>query len=133
MSSHAFLKPLLLVADDDKDSADSLALLLQGALQCEVATAYYGSDALAQARARRPAALILDLEMPGLSGAAVAREVRDSYVEPPLMAVVSGNAQALRELQGATPPAFDQAFTKPLQFGQLLAFLTIRAGLLPCH
>ena len=61
-------KPLLLVADDDRDSADYLGLLLQASLRCEVATAYDGGDALAQARARPPVAMILDLEMPVCSG-----------------------------------------------------------------
>ena len=64
-------RPLLLVADDDHDSADQLAQLLQTALQCEVVTAYDGDDALALARS--PVAVILDLEMPVLSGAEVAR------------------------------------------------------------
>ena len=131
----ACVDPLLLVADDDRDSADSLALLLQGTLRCEVATAYDGSDALAQAQARRPDAMILDLDMPGLSGAAVAREVRVTYGEPPLLAVVSGNARALRELrepQGDAAPVFHQTFSKPLDLDRLLAFLTVRAGLRPC-
>jgi CheY-like chemotaxis protein len=125
--------PLLLVADDDRNSADSLALLLQCALLCEVATAYDGNDALAQAQARRPAAMVLDLDMPGLSGAAVAREVRASYAEPPFLAAVSGNARALRELQGDAAPAFHQTFSKPIEFERLLDFLTVRAGLLSCR
>ena len=124
--------PLLLVADDNKSSADSLSLLLQVSLQCEVATAYDGSDALVQVRARRPVAVILDLDMPGLSGEAVARQIRASWAEPPFLAAVSGNARALQELQeprGDAAPVFHQAFCKPLEFDRLLAFLIVRVGL----
>jgi len=98
--------PLLLVADDNRGSADSLSLLLQVSLRCEVATAYDGSDALAQARARRPAAVILDLDMPGLSGEAVARQVRALWSRPPFLAAVSGNARALQALREEAAPVF---------------------------
>ena len=123
-------EPLLLVADDDHDSADQLALLLQQALQCEVVTAYDGGDALAQGQAQRPVAMILDLEMPLLSGAEVARQVRAAGGDPPLLVVVSGNAPALRALQAAAVPAFDRSFDKPLRLELLLAFLVERVGLL---
>jgi CheY-like chemotaxis protein len=121
--------PLLLVADDDHDNADQLALLLQAALQCEVVTAYDGGDALAQALARPPMAMILDLEMPVFSGEEVASRVRAACPEPPLLVVVSGNARALRALQAAAVPVFDRSFGKPLRFEQLLVVLVDRAGL----
>jgi len=122
-------RPLLLVADDDHDSADQLAQLLQTALQCEVATAYDGGDALVQALARLPVALILDLEMPVLSGAEVAMQVRAAGGTLPLLVVVSGNARALQELQAEAVPVFDQSFGKPLRFKQLLVVLRERVGL----
>lgn len=129
------VKPHLLIADDDRAGADSLALLLQAELGCEIATAYDGGDALAQALARRPVAMVLDLDMPVLSGEAVARRVRAAYAEPPLLAVVSANARALNVLRGdgARPPLFDQAYSKPLAFDRLLTFLMHRAGLQRCH
>ena len=126
-------KPLLLVADDDRDSADYLGLLLQSALCCEVATAYDGGDALAQARARPPVAMILDLEMPVRSGTEVARQIRADSAERPVLVVVSGNVRALQDLQAELQadglPVFDQAFGKPLRFDPLLEFLIDRAGL----
>jgi two-component system KDP operon response regulator KdpE len=125
----ASAEPLLLVADDDHDNADQLALLLQTALQCEVVTAYDGGDALAQALARLPVAMVLDMEMPVLSGAEVARQVRAACQKPPLLVAVSGNAAALGASQVAAEPVFDRSFGKPLRFEQLLAVLVERAGL----
>jgi CheY-like chemotaxis protein len=125
----ASTEPLLLVADDDHDNADQLALLLQTVLQCEVVTAYDGGDALVQALARPPVAMILDMEMPVLSGAQVAKQVRAACPKPPLLVAVSGNAAALDALQAAAAPIFDSSFGKPLRFEQLLAVLVERAGL----
>jgi CheY-like chemotaxis protein len=67
--------PLVLVVDDCPDAADALALLLnRWGYQTEVA--YDGASALAAALARPPAAVLLDLVMPGMNGCEVARRLR---------------------------------------------------------
>jgi CheY-like chemotaxis protein len=61
--------------DDCPDAADSLALLLnRWGYQAEVA--YDGASALAAALARPPAAVLLDMVMPGMDGCEVARRLR---------------------------------------------------------
>jgi len=67
--------PPVLVVDDCRDAADSLALLLKWwGYQAEVT--YDGPSALAAALARPPAAVLLDLVMPGMGGCEVARRLR---------------------------------------------------------
>jgi CheY-like chemotaxis protein len=66
----------VLVVDDNRDAAASLADLLryQGH---QVTTAFDGPEALQAARDQRPAVVLLDLGMPGMSGHEVARHLRD--------------------------------------------------------
>jgi PAS domain S-box-containing protein len=68
-------KRSIVVVDDLRDSADSLATLLS-ALGHDVETAYNGTDAIQLASRRRPDVMLIDLGMPGLSGDAVARRIR---------------------------------------------------------
>jgi CheY-like chemotaxis protein len=65
----------VLVVDDNRDAADSLALLLS-VWGCEPVVAYDGSAAVEAARSRVPAAVLLDLGLPGLDGCEVARRLR---------------------------------------------------------
>ena len=65
----------VLVADDNRDSADSFALLLQMD-GCEVRTVYDGARAIEVAREFKPQAIFLDLGMPGTSGYEVCRSIR---------------------------------------------------------
>jgi CheY-like chemotaxis protein len=61
--------------DDCPDAADSLALLLRR-WGYQAAAAYDGASALAAALARPPAAVLLDMVMPGMDGCEVARRLR---------------------------------------------------------
>ncbi|MEP7303539.1 MAG: PAS domain-containing protein, partial [Caldimonas sp.] len=65
----------VLVADDLRDSADSLALLLES-MGHEVQVAYDGEHALQAAETFRPEVMLLDLGMPRLSGYEVCRRIR---------------------------------------------------------
>jgi len=67
----------ILVADDNRDAADSLAVMLRIAGH-EVRTAYDGQEALEIAEAFRPALALLDLGMPRLNGYEAARRLRAS-------------------------------------------------------
>jgi PAS domain S-box-containing protein len=65
----------ILVADDNRDGADSLALVVE-AFGCEVRTIYDGAGAVRETEAFRPHAVFLDLGMPGLDGLEAARRIR---------------------------------------------------------
>jgi len=66
---------LVLVADDDRDILDLVALRLEGAGYA-VVTASDGEEALRLARERRPDLAILDVMMPKLTGYDVTEALR---------------------------------------------------------
>jgi CheY-like chemotaxis protein len=69
-------KRLVLIADDNRDSADSLALLLK-IMGNEVGTAYDGEQAVEAAAALRPEVVVLGLGMPKLDGYEACRRIRE--------------------------------------------------------
>jgi CheY-like chemotaxis protein len=66
----------LLVVDDNRDAADSLALLLESSHAAEVQVAYDGHSALEALVTFKPEAVLLDLGMPAMDGYEVARRMR---------------------------------------------------------
>jgi len=67
--------PRILIVDDDADAADALASLLQSTGYGDVRTAYTGATALALAVEFVPTVLLVDLELPDMSGYEVARHL----------------------------------------------------------
>jgi CheY-like chemotaxis protein len=63
----------VLIVDDDRDGADSLAALIRVVLDYDVCVRYSGEDALDTAGAYRPDAVILDVNMPGVGGLQTAK------------------------------------------------------------
>ena len=70
--------PLVLVVDDSVDVIRLIALVLRGAYEVIFATS--GPVALELAHKRLPQVILLDLEMPGMSGIDVAKALRESAV-----------------------------------------------------
>jgi CheY-like chemotaxis protein len=68
----------VLVADDNRDTVGTLMLLLQDEGH-EARGAYNGTDVMRIARLHRFDAIILDIEMPEMSGYAIAQELRTLY------------------------------------------------------
>ncbi len=65
----------LLVIDDNRDSANTLAALFE-TMGHEVRTAYDGPEAVSMAAEFRPEAVFLDIGLPGMNGYEVARKMR---------------------------------------------------------
>lgn len=65
----------ILVVDDNRDAAESLAALL-GLMGAETAVAFSGTDALDKAEQFHPTFGILDIGMPGMDGCELARRFR---------------------------------------------------------
>jgi CheY-like chemotaxis protein len=120
----------VLVVDDNRDAAASLARLLE-LLGHEVHIAHDGFEALALAASRRPRVVLLDVELPKLDGYEVARHLRRAP---------GGSDVFLAALTGWTDEAhhertkeasFDRHLTKPLDPGtlaELLAHLPAAPG-----
>ena len=67
--------PRILIVDDDPDAADSLASLLQSSGYGDARVAYSGATALALAVKFLPTVLLVDLDLPDMSGYEVARHL----------------------------------------------------------
>ena len=67
----------VLIVDDNRDAAKSLAMLLK-CLGSEVSVAHDGPAALRALEDYRPAIMLLDIGMPEMDGYEVARRVRQS-------------------------------------------------------
>jgi CheY-like chemotaxis protein len=113
----------LLIADDDRDAADTLAILLQEK-GFEVTVAYNGEQAIETALAVNPDFLILDLAMPNLDGYQVADRLRavPSFAGKRFVALTGYSDQ--RHLDEASRVRFDEYFVKPCKLDLLLKVLT---------
>lgn len=111
----------VLVVDDWRDGADSLAMLLDLA-GYETATAYDGAEALEVARRFEPDTVILDINMPVMDGQQAARELRRVSLNPDLVLV----ALTAQERRPDTNPMadFDLYLQKPCDTGLLLNLLS---------
>ena len=112
----------VLVVDDNRDSADSLSLLLKNEGYA-VDTAYDGAEAIRLADANKPAVVLLDIQMPRLSGYDIVRELRRYERAPrPYLVAVSAWGQESDKL-AARQAGFDQHLTKPIDPAQLIEML----------
>jgi two-component system OmpR family response regulator len=113
----------ILVADDDRDTTAMLAAILRDEGH-EVHTALRGDEVLTLERLTRPDALILDVNMPGMSGYAVAHEIRERRAPvAPLLIAISGMWTQPSERSLAEELGFDHYLLKPCDPAQLLALL----------
>jgi PAS domain S-box-containing protein len=107
----------VLVADDNRDAADSLqrVLALYGH---EVRVVYDGREALQVGQEFRPRVAVLDIGMPGTDGYEVARSFRRKLgVEVKLVALTGWGQEADR--RRALDAGFDHHLTKPVDPGAL--------------
>jgi len=104
----------VLIADDNADQADGLALLLQMEGD-DVRTSYDGPGVLEAARSFRPQVVLLDIGMPGLDGYQVARRLRESpETRRALLVAMTGWGQE-EDLRRSREAGFDHHLTKPFE------------------
>jgi DNA-binding response OmpR family regulator len=112
--------PLVLCADDDEDILSLVTLRLERA-GFRVVRATNGEQALAAARAERPAVAILDVMMPRLSGVDVLRELRaDEAMAGVRVILLSARVQESDVERGLTAGA-DAYLAKPFRAAELVA------------
>ncbi len=115
----AAIQPLrILVVDDNRDVADSTAMLLRQGGH-EVHVVYDGAEAIRSAREQPPAVVLLDVGMPGLNGYEVARRMRalPELAGTWLVALTGwGLEQDRRRCEAA---GFDHHLVKPVVAGEL--------------
>ncbi|MFL5505506.1 MAG: ATP-binding protein, partial [Gemmatimonadales bacterium] len=112
----------VLVADDNRDAADSLGELLRIAGH-DVRVAYGGRDALRAARTFWPHVVLLDVGMPDLSGYHVAMALRaEAWGQAIQLVAVTGWGQA-PDRADALAAGFNAHLTKPVEFSALRTLL----------
>jgi signal transduction histidine kinase len=112
----------VLIVDDNEDAADSLKMVL-GLDGHQVATAYNGEQALAQAQAFKPEVVLLDIGLPGLDGYEVARRLRElSNLASVQLVAVTGYGQD-EDRQRAQTAGFAHHLVKPIEFPALQRIL----------
>jgi DNA-binding response OmpR family regulator len=115
--------PQILAVDDDATIRNVVQALFR-AEGYRVATAANGSEALPLLNQIEPALIILDLEMPGLSGCDVARAARAGGCRAPILLM-----SARRDLrQRAAEIGADAYLAKPFDLDDLLTTVARLAG-----
>src|SRR3954465_1098633 len=119
----------LLIADDDRDTTLMLAAVLRDEGD-EVHVVLRGDEVLEVVRLFRPDATILDVNMPGMSGYGIAREIRDRYGNlSPLLIAISGVWTSASDRAAGRELGFDHYLVKPSEPAHLLALLEpLRSG-----
>ena len=122
----------VVIADDNRDAADSLKLLLELSGH-DTFVAYNGQQALDLGARERPRAFVLDVGMPDMTGYDVARRIRQqAWGRGALLLAVTGWGQDDDKAK-AKAAGFDYHFTKPVNPEQveeaLAAFLKTHSPL----
>jgi CheY-like chemotaxis protein len=108
----------VLVADDNRDAAESLSMLLR-LMGNEVRTVHDGMEAVEEAADFRPDVILLDIGMPRLNGYDAARLIREQrWSEGTMIVALTGWGQE-EDKRRASDAGFDRHFTKPLDPAQL--------------
>jgi len=119
----------ILIADDDRDTATTLALVLRDEGN-EVQTSLRGDEALEVCRLWRPDVVIADVNMPGESGYAIARELKERHgVYAPLLVAISGVWTKASDRAVGEAVGFDHYLLKPCDPREVIALIEpLRSG-----
>ncbi len=108
----------VLVIEDEATLATSIELMLRSE-QCDVVTAVLGEEGLSLARTGEHDIVLLDLNLPDMSGYDVLRSLRVSRVKTPVL-ILSGLAAIEDKVKGLGFGA-DEYLTKPFHKDELIA------------
>jgi CheY-like chemotaxis protein len=112
----------ILIVDDNRDAADSIATLLRLWGE-EVYSTYDGATALALARELHPHVCLLDIWMPGMNGYQLAEKLRqEPGLQHTVLVAMTGFAQEW-DGQLALEAGFNTRLIKPVEVAALRALL----------
>src|ERR1700722_6411810 len=119
----ASVRRRILVADDNLDAAESLAMLLT-MMGHEVRAAHDGAQAVEQAEQFRPDLILMDVGMPKVDGLQAATQIRsmDWGASPTIVALTGWGQEADRKR--SKEAGCDVHLVKPLDFERLSLLLT---------
>jgi len=102
----------ILIVDDYPDALDIWAIYLR-AMGYRVSTAGDGAAALAQAERLHPDLIVLDLELPRISGFEVAKRLRANPDTRHIPLIAATGYSHVKQLDRAREAGFDQIVIKP--------------------
>ena len=112
----------ILIADDERDTVLTLLELLRDEGH-DARGVYKGEDVLVRMRDFEPDVVLLDIAMPGLSGWEVARKIRETHGNKPVLIAVSGvYSQSSDQILGKMA-GFNSYLSKPYDPSVLLKLL----------
>lgn len=112
----------ILIVDDNDDLAVAVARLL--ALDgYETFTAHDGHAGLEAVERHRPEVVLLDLQMPGLSGHEVCERIRATHADPHLLIVAMTGWAEEEDRNRCVDAGFDEFLLKPVSHSTLIALL----------
>ncbi|GAB5095581.1 PAS domain-containing protein [Caballeronia sp. LP006] len=112
----------ILVVDDNRDAADSLAMLCESEGH-KARVAYSSAEALDAAPPFHPDVALLDIGLPDIDGYELARRLRRKGERAPMLIAITGYGQAEDRLR-AQSAGFDYHFVKPVNVDSLLKLLS---------
>lgn len=115
--------PRLLIADDDANVLSAYVLFFE-TYGYEIRTAGDGSEALIQYCAWHPHAVVLDIEMPGMDGRAVAKEIRRLHPRLAILLVAVTSLSLPSERAASIRAGFNHHLVKPVKLPLLGARLS---------
>ena len=122
MSAPKSLSPMktnIFIVDDNASMIQLVARMLKGVARLRFATG--GAEALELMRQERPDLVLLDAEMPGMSGYEVCEAIRaDALLSTVPVVFLTGNGDTAAEVRGLEAGAVD-FITKPVHEALLLA------------
>jgi CheY-like chemotaxis protein len=114
--------PRILVVDDNRDSADSLASLLK-LTGSKTKTAYDGLEAVEAAANFRPNVVLLDIGLPKLNGYEAARKIREQpWGSKVVLIALTGWGQEA-DRRRSSEAGFNRHLVKPVEYAQLTQLL----------
>ena len=112
----------VLVADDNRDAAESLADVMRE-LGGDVSLAYDGEQAVELARVIQPDLALVDIGMPKLDGYQVAQRIRSEAGARALKLVALSGWDQVDDRRRARAAGFDEHLVKPAELDKLRALL----------
>ena len=117
----------VLLVDDHRDSADSMAWLLKS-FGCEAEARFDGASALGCVEALKPHVIFLDIRLPDMRGTEVCRRLRTLETLTGTTVVALTGATDDATLEAVREAGFDRTLTKPVELGEVLDVLKAAAS-----
>ena len=112
----------IVIVDDNRDSADTLAMLIQTEGH-SVFVAYDAQTGLRLAQESSPHIIFHDIAMPGIDGYAAARRLRsEERIKSTLLVAVTAHDRT-SDRRSALLAGFDLHLTKPVEFDEIKLIL----------